>query len=173
MLTEHTPNKNLVNSCLHSVNVLRSQLLFLNKRRGKDEHTVTPPPITPNHTFEEWLLKFQILHFWNSRFCMFETAQLKWAYFFFFSINSVFCNERKLQFFPNRNLGHISACFHQANIRFEIALKTLNSHMPFIPTLQKQRQGDRWTWSFLVYTASSTLLGHTLRPCQMNNFKKN
>lgn len=44
--------------------------------------------------------------FWNSRFCMFENAQLKWAYFFC-SINSVFCKERKLQFFLNRNLGHI------------------------------------------------------------------
>lgn len=108
--------------------------------------------------------------FWNSRFCMFENAQFQWAYFFC-SINSAFCKERRLQFFLNRNLGHIFSCFLWYNSRFVTVLKTLNSHVPFIPVLQKQRQGDELEASWSTQQVPC-LFGHTLWPCQMNKFKK-
>lgn len=37
-------------------------------------------------------------------------------------------------------IGHIFSCFLWYDSGFETVLKTLNSHVPFIPVLQRQRQ---------------------------------
>lgn len=107
--------------------LLRSQLLFL---KGGGAYS------GPTHPQSSQVMLLN--DFWNSRFCMFENAQLKWAYFFvqliLFSVKKGNCSSFQIEIWDT--FLHVSS-------RTTVGLRQfwkLNSHVPFTPALQKQKQ---------------------------------